>query len=375
LPDTLEVSICESVVDSAEDCAAWRSFAASSRTGGPLVDEPWVRAWIEAFRPQRPVSVCAREESSLVGLGLLQACEHRWAGRRLSVLQSLTNVESYRFDLLWAGDRTEVLRRCWEALLEQRRWDLLVVDHVPEDSPTLSLVKELASWSGWRFRTELTFESPWRPLSGENGWDANLKSKFKSNLRNRERRLAALGEVSFDVALDEDRLPEALAVFYELEAKSWKGDEGTAIAMRPVVKDFYDRLVSRAAPDVRIPVLRVAGRPVAAQVILNHGRSLFMLKTAYDPDFRAYSPGQLLTARVLRDGIEHGFEALDFLAANMAWKSDWSPRIRRHYRLMLFAPTFSGRYAYWTRYGLRDLARRVPGARRLVTRVRRWRGG
>jgi CelD/BcsL family acetyltransferase involved in cellulose biosynthesis len=95
---------------------------------------------------------------------------------------------------------------------------------------------------------------------------------------------------------------------------------------------------------------------------------MFMHKTAYDPEFSPFAPGQVLTARVIGHGIEHGMDALDFLADNMPWKADWAPELRRHYRMLLFAPTARGRYAYWTRYGMREQAKRIPGAWRLA----RW---
>jgi CelD/BcsL family acetyltransferase involved in cellulose biosynthesis len=107
---------------------------------------------------------------------------------------------------------------------------------------------------------------------------------------------------------------------------------------------------------------------MAAHFLLVRDRTMFVQKTAYNLAFSPYAPGQLLTARVIRYGLENGMDALDFLAANMTWKADWAPQLRPHYRLLLFAPSVNGRYAYWMRYGLRESAKRVPGARRFV----RW---
>jgi len=199
-------------------------------------------------------------------------------------------------------------------------------------------------------------------------WDEGLKRKFKANLRNRERRLRTLGEVTFSVVRAGAEQPAALEVFYALEASSWKGKRGTAIAQCPRVKAFYDGLVDRTAQDIWIAVLSVAGQPVAAHLVRLADRTLLLLKTAYDPAFAPCTPGQLLTARLMQYGIDQGLEVLDFLAANMTWKRDWEPQLRGHYCLQLFAPSARGRYAYWSRYGLRESVKRIPGARRLV----RW---
>jgi len=354
---------------SEQDRLAWRKLAAHRAESAPFVDEEWIGASIETFRPAAPLLLPQRQDGRLVGLAALQSLTEWWAGRRIAVLQSLTTHESYRFDFLSLPGRSDVEEQLWRPLCDSRRWDVIRVDHLPEGSPTLAAGLRVAREAGWRPLVEPTFESPWRPLSPPPAsWDEGLTRKFKSNLRNRERRLQEAGAVTFEVATERADQARALEAFYELEASGWKGESGTAIASRTHVKAFYDRLVERASSQIWIPVLSVAGRPVAAQLYRVQGGTMFMQKTAYHPEFSPFAPGQVLTARVIRYGIQKGMGALDFLADNMPWKADWAPQLRRHYRLLLFSPSAHGRYAYWTRYGVKEQARKIPGARRLV----RW---
>jgi len=351
------------------DRVSWQDLLTSRCDSAAFVDEAWVAGWSEAFGPDEPLLVCSWEQGRLVGLGALQTRDECWARRRTAVIQSLTNVESPRFEFLSRDSRIDVQEGLWKTLCEAGRWDVICLDYLPEDSPTLRAGIKVADELGWYRVVEETLESPWRPLrQPPAAWDEGLTRKFKANLRNRDRRLRMLGEVTFAVAKAGAEQRAALEVFYALEASGWKGERGTAIARRASAKAFYDRLVERTAPHTLIPTLSVAGRPAAAQLIRVQGRTLFMLKTAYDPAFSPYAPGQLLTARLIRYGIDRGMEALDFLAENMTWKGDWAPRLRRHYSLLLFSPSARGRYAYWTRYGIREQAKKVPGARRLV----RW---
>lgn len=46
---------------------------------------------------------------------------------------------------------------------------------------------------------------------------------------------------------------------------------------------------------------------------------MFLLKTAYDPEYRICSPGQLVTSHLVEEGIASGLRVLDFLAADMTW--------------------------------------------------------
>ena len=360
---------------STADRAAWRELLAPRGETAPFVDEEWVGAWMHAYRPQEPLFV-ADWEGELSGLGALQRLDETWAAQPVSVLQSLTNVESPRFEFVAAGGRFDVQERLWRTLCgEGGRWDVIRLEQLPDDSPTLRTGIAVATALGWSRVVEPALQSPWRALPDRaEAWDEGLKRKFKANLRNRERRLGALGPVTFSVARGggaEQRA--ALDVFYALEASGWKGERGTAIARHSSTKAFYDGLFDRGPQNLWIPVLSVGGRPAAAQMIRVEGRTLFLLKTGYDPEFAPYAPGHLLTARVMRYGREHDMDALDFLGDDMTWKRDWEPRVRPHCRLLLFAPTARGRYAYWTRYGVREHVKMIPGATRLVRWLRaRW---
>ncbi len=354
---------------SLEDRAAWRELASQCSEGAPFVDEAWLSAWSDAFGPREPVLLCSRQDGRLVGLAALQTLQESWAGRKLTIAQSLTNTESCRFGFLASPGREDIQEALFRALIEAGRWDVIRLDHLPEGSTTLLAGLKAAAALGWRPAVGETFRSPWRPLSPPPvPWDHGLTRKFKSNLRNRERRLQALGTVSFEVVTAHGDQRRAVEVFYELEASGWKGERGTAIASRPNARALYDRLIERASCEMWIPLLSLSGRPAAAQLVRVQGRTMFMLKTAYHPDFHLYAPGQLLTARLIRYGIEHRMDALDFLAENMVWKSDWAPRLRPHYQLLLFSRSARARYAYWMGRGIREQVKRLPGATRFV----RW---
>ena len=348
------------------DYAGWRLLASHPPLSGPFVDPHWMRAWTEAFAPQEPVLVCARDGRRLVGLAALQRLVESWGGRRLTILQSRTNAESFRFAFLsWKG-RVDIQEQLWRALCHSGDCDVIRIEHVPEGSPTLTAALTVAGELGWRALIQPTFLTPWRPLSPTTPWDHGLTRRFKRNLRRAERRLGELGQVRFDVVTTGVALKQALDVFYRLEASGWKGRSGTAVAQHAQVKRFYDGLVDRAK--VWIPILTVCGDPVAAYVLRISGNNIFALKTGYDQTYSQYAPGLLLTSRVIRYGLEHGMEMLDLMADKARWKADWARELRPHYELLLFAPTPTGRYAYWVRYGVRQQAKKLPGAVRLA----RW---
>src|SRR5256885_252174 len=192
------------------DSAAWRVLAAQHPMSGPLVDQSWIESWTRAFVPPEPVLLCAWEDGQLAGLAPLQRISESWHGRRLAVLQSLTNAESFRFDFLARERRVDILEGLWRAVALARRWDVIRIQHLPEGSPTLTAGLAVAHELGWRPVLRRTFLTPWLPLLHQKSWDEELKGRFKSNLRRRERRLTELGEVTFGVSVAGSTLRQAL---------------------------------------------------------------------------------------------------------------------------------------------------------------------
>src|SRR3977135_1669868 len=118
------------------DYARWRLLASQGPFSGPFVDPHWMVSWTEAFAPQEPVLVCARDGRRLVGLAALQRLVESWGGRRLTVLQSRTNAESCRFAFLsWKG-RVDIQEQLWRALCQPGRWRVLQSRPGPGGSPT-----------------------------------------------------------------------------------------------------------------------------------------------------------------------------------------------------------------------------------------------
>jgi Acetyltransferase (GNAT) domain len=119
-------------------------------------------------------------------------------------------------------------------------------------------------------------------------------------LRQDWNRLSSVGAA--DIANDRTAAGarEAFEVFLELEARSWKGANGTALLSDEDDAAFTRRLIGDLAEhrNASIALLRVDGKPIAAQVLLYSGSMAYTWKTAFDAEFAKYSPGALLVDKV-----------------------------------------------------------------------------
>ncbi len=128
-------------------------------------------------------------------------------------------------------------------------------------------------------------------LAGPAAFDAGLNPKRRAKWARQARKLATLGR------LDEAAGAEAVAAFFEVERKGWKGARRTALADDPARLAFAQSALQNFARAGRLDALalRLDGAAIAAGLVLIAGDRAFYWKTAYDEAYAETSPGVQLT--------------------------------------------------------------------------------
>ena len=157
------------------------------------------------------------------------------------------------------------------------------------------------------------FDAGERPVATR---DAGIKrtGSTRKKLRQDWNRLAATGALEVENVRDHASVGAALDVFLEMEAAGWKGNRGTALLKDPADAAFARRLIGDMAAlgQASVALLKLDGKPIAAQVLLYSARTAYTWKTSYDPALAKYSPGVLLVDRISTDLLDSGaFDALD----------------------------------------------------------------
>jgi hypothetical protein len=298
----------------------------------------------------------------------------RMWGIKVRRLGFFYNAHVPRADFLIAERRDEVYRAIWSHLSRSRDWDLLQLCQLPEGSATLEAIPVLAASDHCRIVTWLSGASPYLPLVASWGqYFDSLAAKHRSNLRNRFKRLSAIGPVSLDTITSGEELADALAAGLQLEAAAWKGDAGTAICCDPDVSRFYSTLAWRAAERgwMRFNFLQAGPQWVAFDYSLFYKNRVHLLKIGYDPTYALYSPSNLLLFMVLQDALEGDAREYDFLGDSADWKSSWTKHARPHYWLFVFSCTFKGYLLHFIKSQLVPLLKRndLRYVRKLVLRL------
>ncbi|MFL9825322.1 GNAT family N-acetyltransferase [Rhodoplanes sp. SY1] len=221
----------------------------------------------------------------------------------------------------------------------------LLLPYCPADGPVAAAIDTAVARLG---AVQTTFaahaRAELRRSVGPGAPPAIVDARAKEHGRQR-RRLAEQGDLAFDVSRGA-AARDALADFFALEAKGWKGRAGTAAASRPaeqaLMTDTVAGLAARPDSDAMVARLMLNGRPVAVGVVLICGRAAWFWKIAYDETLKKYSPGVLLTLDLSAALLAApAIEVVDSCAVENHPMIDrlWSARRPLADRLIGFAPT------------------------------------
>jgi hypothetical protein len=199
--------------------------------------------------------------------------------------------------------RANCARACWEFFLEWLRRSadgapLLELAFVPGDGPFDQLLVDSGNDRGTlSFLVERFTRALFRPLaSGDEYLAAALSGKHRQEFRRMERRLAEAGTLRYAVLEPNDEPEHWIAAFLELEARGWKGRQGTALARQEADRCFFHSLACEAHRRGRLQMLALLldDRPIALKCNLLAGEGGYAFKIAFDEAFARYSPGVLL---------------------------------------------------------------------------------
>jgi CelD/BcsL family acetyltransferase involved in cellulose biosynthesis len=351
-----------SVADIDSVATEWDELAA--RTGAsPFVRPGWIRAWWGSFGRGDLRLLAARRDGALVGVLPL--------GLRHGALCSPTNEHTPAFDVVAADDAAA--RAVTDSLFAVRVRTVRI-GRLAGGGTARAGLETSGARAGYRMGVTPVARSPYIACAPKlEDHERGLSSNLRHDVERRMRRLCEQGAVVIDVTDGGTNLARLLDEGFRVEALSWKGAQGTAIASDARTRRFYDAVARWASARgwLRLAFLRLDGRAIAFQFDLEVERTYFSLKIGYDPAFDSYSPGKLLTYAMVARAVSTGLATYELLGTNDPWKDRWTSNFREYVRLEAYAPSRSGTVSWAVVTHGRRLARRIPLMSRVAAALRR----
>jgi CelD/BcsL family acetyltransferase involved in cellulose biosynthesis len=224
----------------------------------------------------------------------------------------------------------EALLALIESLVRLRQ--PLLLNRIPADSPTIAMLQDAAHGRAIvAIRPQAS--CPFIPL--DESWsvpESHFSSRRRSDYRRALRRAERHGDVRAEVISPTPaNLDSLLQTAYEIEARSWKGAAGTALACDPLRGGHLRQFAAWAAKSgtLRIALLWIGRQPVAMQIATEESGRWWLLKIGFDPAWSDCSPGNLLLAETVRHAVRQQLITYEFLGTAESWTHVWTARERQ----------------------------------------------
>lgn len=245
-----------------------------------------------------------------------------------------------------ADTRIHYLAQAFRALrLHQVRLDWLPLEW--DSSRKIQQGWQELGYSVWR---KPRFEAAMLEVPAD--WEAywkRLSRNHRKKLTGAERELQNLGELSLEVidARNVDRFMDGLEEAMQLELQSWKGQQGTAMASLPTIRQFFiDSYRDFAHAGIgRMFALRLKEQLIAFDLGYVMDGTYSSCKISFLPAYHRQSPGMLLTAKILEWFSSEGkVRRIDCIGEMNEATARWPHRPYQSGRLTLSTGTLVGNH-------------------------------
>lgn len=285
------------------EVAAWEELAARAAQPNPLFEPACLVPAARHLPGGDDMAVAVAEEGGR-WYGCLPLCPApSWRALRRPVLTNQLRRMIYNATPLVDGERTAEAATCLLAGLRTAARSgapgLIVIDWM-DAGPVAASVRDACRRTGAVHRVYRSWERPVLVRHPDTGRRDRHSPKALRNIR-RMRRLLGEAEDAAVALADHSTDPGGVETLLSLEDGGYKGRDGLAVLRHPGEPEWFRAMCDgfRGEGRLHVHTLEVGGRPVAAQLSLRAQDAVFVLKSAFDEAFAAYSPGVQLHLDVM----------------------------------------------------------------------------
>ena len=308
----------------------WQDLLPRSVVDTLFLTPSWQKVWWEQFGlGAEMMLLCLQNEQVLDGIAPM--------ARRNGTISLIGDQDVCDYNDFLVSRGAE--GRFYPSLLDHldgEEWQSLELISLPDHSPTLTYLPDLARQRG--YSVEVREEDVVPGVRLPDSWDAyleGLSKKDRHELRRKFRRLCSVPEgFRWYKLSDPDEVEGYLEDFFFLMRSSRE----TKHRFLTEPRERFFRSIAREMAGVgffRLFFMELKGERVAAVMCFDYGPSRMLYNSGFNPDYGYYSVGLLLKALCIKDAIEEGKEYFDFLRGPEQYKYHLGASDRNLYRMVV----------------------------------------
>jgi len=244
-----------------------------------------------------------------------------------------------------------------------KEWSLLLFDKLPMDSPTAYYLRQSLNQTDVRWESAISHES--LKITLGTSWDQYLSQRsprFRKTVRSIANRMAKAGRARAMIYEGKGTALEGIEKVFSVSEASWKVADGIAITSSVQRARFFKDLIDGATTSetVRAVILELDERPVASEIQIIDGKTIYALRSDYDNQYADLSPGSFLQAEILKDLFNKSYTEYNFGIGLNTYKSHWTASRHQLIGFNIYNRTLRGRLL-GTVFGWEPKVKQLPG--------------
>lgn len=330
---------------------AWQQLAAQDDQAGLFNDWQWNKLWWEHYGHLGELFlILVHEGQNLVGIGPFYRCQSRALGiakrDTLRFIGTGGNTSPDDMNILAVlSIQAQVVDAICEQLLSTSSPSRLLLTDVNVDT---AFYRSFTSLNGRSrgYHVKPTIQSRrWATLPSEwEGFRKQISRNTHKQMKRRQNRLNAAGEVSLQVCKTEDEIKAAFDALIALHVARWesKGESGSFGSEQ--YQQFHLSLIQQLHQrnQVWLVTLTLNNEIIGVEYAFMYKGTLMFFQTGFNPEHESLSPGHVLMTYAIQQAVESGATKIDLLKGEYEYKASYADQFRESaslgfYRTGLFS--------------------------------------
>ena len=204
---------------------------------------------------------------------------------------------------------------------------------------------------------ELLFKRLVRPsassyyLDAENNWELfnkKIGKNWRADFRNKANRAKRSGKVEIQhIKPTEDDFQQYFSAAVEIESRSWKAKQGSALAENALLYQFFYAYFFTVAAQGKfhLDFYSIDKNKIAVHMSVEHGARIWSFKIGYDESYSRLSPGMQLISSVIQESFSKN-QAYEFLGSTESWQTAWPVMEHEYCSVIIYPFSLSGVFGF-----------------------------
>ncbi len=345
-----KIEIFNSFDEVAKYRTIWNNLVLSTETPSPFLIFEWFESWWQCFESKNklPYIIFIWKENELIGIAPLILIKMRkfvFTIKKIEFISmmkyaySALNLAGYLDFIIKQGHHRIVLNSILRHLKEiKKNWDYTRLHPILSNSSTIKILQEIKinyklSTHIRRvfFNSKIVFDSDWE------SYLKKLSKDFLKKIYQREKKLNQFGKVELKNIITPENADQTYNELVQIDKISWKGTKGFPINDKRYNNFFQTLLKNFSCVDsLFIGLLKIDNKMIAYDFVIRFGKISIDLKTSYDPNYRQYGVGNIVSFYNIKKMYELGYKEFHLLWGNIKAKSVWRPEIEQYDEVFIF---------------------------------------